>query len=177
VENTATFDLNGASQTVASLAVASGATLLLNGGQLTITGDSLSAFVQGTITGTGSLTVNGTLRLVGDAALNFTGPFTNTGILDIMTWNGTLPPGFVNNGIVLDRSQVRVNSFLKSGNSFNLRITGYTGHNYQLQRSDDLSGSWQDVGTAQPGAGAELIFTDSDGAFAPRSFYRISVNP
>ena len=149
----------------------------LTGTQLVISGNSHSATFAGDLTGSGSVTVNGTLRLVGDAALAFTGPFTNTGVLDIMTWNGTLPPGFVNNGIVLDRSKVRVTSFLKSGSSFTLRITGYAGHNYQLQRNDDLDGPWQDVGTAQPGAGAELIFTDSDGAGEPRRFYRISVAP
>ena len=177
VENTATFDLNGASQTVASLAVAPGATVKLNGGQLTIAGNAGSAVIQGSITGSGSLTNTGTLRLVGDASLAFTGSFTNTGVLDIMTWNGTLPAGFVNNGIVLDRSNVRVSSFLKSGNSFTVQITGFTGHNYQLQRSDDLSGPWQNLGSAQPGAGADLNFTDPDGAGAPRRFYRITVSP
>ena len=94
-----------------------------------------------------------------------------------MTWNGTLPEGFVNNGIVLDRSKVRVNSFLKSGNSFALKITGYAGHNYQLQRGDELSGPWLDVGSAQPGAGAELDFTDPDSAGMTKRFYRISVSP
>lgn len=177
VENTATFDLNGASQTVASLAVAPGATINLNGGQLTIAGNSGSAVVQGTITGNGSLTNTGTLRLVGDASLAITGTFTNTGVLDIMTWNGSLPAGFVNNGIVLDHSKVRVNSFLKSGNAFTVKITGYTGHNYQLQRADDPAGPWQEMGSQQPGSGAELIFADPDGAGAPRRFYRISVIP
>ncbi len=177
VENTATFDLNGASQTVASLALSPGAIVNLNGGSLTIAGSSGSAVIQGSITGSGSLNNAGTLRLVGDASLSFTGTFTNTGVLDLMTWKGALPAGFINNGIVLDRSNVRVNSFLKSGNSFTVRITGYTGHNYQLQRCDDLSGPWQNIGSAQPGSGAELEFIDATGVSQPRRFYRISVNP
>lgn len=177
VENTATFDLNGASQTVASLAISPEGTVNLNGGHLTIAGNSGSAVIQGVITGSGSLTNTGTLRLVGDASLSFTGSFTNNGVLDIMTWKGSLPAGFVNNGIVLDRSNVRANSFLKSGNSFTVKIAGYSGHNYQLQRCDDLSGPWQNIGSAQPGTGAELTFTDPDGAGGPRRFYRISVSP
>ena len=58
-----------------------------------------------------------------------------------------------------------------------MKITGYTGHNYQLQRADDPAGPWQDMGSQQPGAGAELIFNDPEGAGAPRRFYRISVIP
>lgn len=171
------FQPGPAAVTLDALAGVAGSTVDLSGSNLVITGSDHTATFAGSITGTGSLTVTGTLRLIGDASLALTGPFTNNGVLDIMTWNGTLPPGFVNNGIVLDRSKVRVNSFSKSEASFTLNITGFTGHNYQLQRSDDLSGPWQDVGTAQPGAGAELIFTDSDGAGEPRRFYRISVNP
>ena len=177
VEGAAALDLNGASQTVASLAIAPGASVHLNGGHLTITGSGGSAVVQGALTGNGSITNTGTLRLTGDAVFDITGNFTNTGVLDLMTWTGTLPAGFVNNGIVLDRSAVRVVSFLKSGHSFTIQIIGYTGHNYQLQRSDDLSEPWQNIGSAQPGTGADLTFTDPGGAVAPRRFYRISVSP
>jgi hypothetical protein len=160
-----------------SLSGVAGSAVNLDNTTLVITGNDHASVFAGSLTGNGSLTVNGTLRLVGDAALGFTGPFTNNGVLDIMTWNGTLPAGFANNGIVLDRSKVRVNSVAKSEASFTLKITGFTGHNYQLQRSDDLSGPWQDVGTAQPGEGAELIFTDPAGASGNHGFYRVSVNP
>ncbi|MFM2171327.1 MAG: hypothetical protein RI957_1556 [Verrucomicrobiota bacterium] len=177
VENSATFDLNGANQTIASLDIAPGATVSLNGGHLTIVGNSGSAVIQGSITGSGSLTNTGTLRLVGEAALSFSGSFTNTGVLDIMTWKGALPAGFVNNGIVLDRSSVRVSSFLKLGNSFTVKIAGYTGHKYQLQRCDDLLGPWQNLGSEQSGTGVDLTFIDPDGAGMPRRFYRISVSP
>jgi hypothetical protein len=177
VENTATLDLNGASQIVASLAIAPGASVHLNGGHLTVTGNGGSAVVQGSLTGSGSLTNTGTLRLTGDAVLDFTGPFTNTGILDIMTWSGPLPAGFVNNGIVLDHSAVKIASFARSGNDFTLTILGYTGHNYQLQRCDSLSDAWQDVGPALPGNNAPLVFTDSGGASPARRFYRVSLHP
>jgi hypothetical protein len=177
VENAATFDLNGASQSVASLAIAPSATLNLNGGHLTITGSSHSAIIKGFLTGVGSIANNGTLRLTDDAALDITGTLTNTGILDIMTWSGTLPAGFVNNGIVLDRSAVKVSSHAISGDDFTLTIQGYAGHNYQLQRSEDLSGAWQNIGSARPGNDEPLVFTDPGGAAPDRRFYRILVIP
>lgn len=52
------------------------------------------------------MSINGTLRLVGDATLAFSGTLTNVGVLDIMTWSGTFSAGFINHGIVLDRSNV-----------------------------------------------------------------------
>ncbi|MEI7956288.1 MAG: discoidin domain-containing protein, partial [Verrucomicrobiota bacterium] len=178
VEQAGTFDLNGATQKVASLALAPAATVNLGGGHLTTAGNSGAAVVQGTLTGSGTLTNTGTLRLVGDAALAFTGTFTNTGTLDIMTWNGTLPAGFVNQGTVLDRGRVRIDSFGKSGASVTVTITGYTGHIYQLQRADGLSGPWQDVGPAQPGTGTDMALTDpTGGANTDRRFYRVKVVP
>ena len=171
------FDPGPATVTLDSLTGVAGSAVDLSGTSLIITGNGHTATFAGSITGTGSLTNSGTLRLVGDAALDFTGPFINNGVLDIMTWTGTLPAGFINNGIVLDRSKVRVNSFLRSGDTFTLGVTVYSGHAYQLQRSDDLSGPWQNLGSAQPGAGAELIFADSADAVLPRRFYRIAVSP
>jgi autotransporter-associated beta strand protein len=171
------LDLNGATQTVASLGSVSGSVIQLNGGTLIISGNTGDAIVQGTITGTGNLTNSGTLRLVGDATLDFTGTFTNTGVLDIMTWQGTLPVGFVNSGIVLDRSAVKITSHAITGNDFSLTIQGHAGHNYQLQRCDSLSDAWQNLGPAQPGGNATLVFTDPGGASADRRFYRISIAP
>lgn len=177
VENSATFDLNGATQSVASLAIAPDANLHLKGGHLIITGSNHSAVVEGSLTGPGSITNHGTLRLAGDAVLDIIGPFTNTGVLDIMTWNGNLPAGFVNNGIVLDHSKVKIDTFAKSGTSFTLSLTGYKGHTYQLQRCDELPGPWQDIGPAQTGDDEPITFIDPTGASAPRRFYRVSVSP
>src|ERR1019366_7824711 len=41
---------------------------------------------------TGTATKGGTLRLLGNAQLHIGGAFSNSGVLDIMTWSGTLPP-------------------------------------------------------------------------------------
>jgi autotransporter-associated beta strand protein len=154
----------------------SGATRVL-AGTLRLRPPLTNAVVQGTLIGTGNVTVNGTLRLVGDATLSFTGGFTNHGVLDLITWSGTLPAGFVNHGVVLDRSALVITSFAEAGGDVLVTITGYAGHNYQLQRSDTLPGGWQDVGAPQAGAGMPLDFSDAIGDGQTRGFYRIKVNP
>ena len=171
------FDPGPATVTLDSLAGVAGSSVDLTDTSLVITGNDHKATFAGSITGTGSLTVDGTLRLVGDAALGFTGPFTNNGVLDIMTWTGTLPAGFVNNGIVLDRSAVKVDLFEIAGPSINVTLTGYAGHSYQLQYSDDLSGNWKNIGPAQAGGNAPITLTDPAGATGDRRFYRVSLAP
>ena len=173
----AVFEPGPAPLALGSLAGVADSVVKLDDTDITISGSDHAATFAGTLTGTGSLTVTGTLRLVGDASLAFSGPFTNNGILDITTWNGTLPAGFVNSGTVLDRSKVRVNSVVKSGNSITLTITGFSGHNYQLQRGDDLSGPWQNTGPSQTGDNTPITFTDQAGASTAHRFYRIAVSP
>ena len=177
VENSATLDLNGASQSVASLAIAPEAGVQLNGGHLTITGITGNAVVQGALTGSGSVTNTGTLRLVGDAVFDITGTFTNTGVLDLMTWTGTLPAGFVNNGIVLDRSAVKIDAYQKAGNAFSVTLKAHAGHAYQLQRSDSLNGAWQDIGSPHQGDDSVVTLTDPAGGALPRMFYRVVLEP
>ena len=103
--------------------------------------------------------------------------FSNSGILDIMTWSGTLPPGFVNNGVLLDRSAIKVESCAVEGGDFNVTIMGYAGHSYQLQYSDALHpASWSNLGTAQAGNQAPLVFTDTHGVTTGQRFYRVAVD-
>lgn len=126
---------------------------------------------------TSNLVNAGTLRLTGNAGLNVTGTFTNTGTLDIMTWNGSLPPGLVNTGTILDRSLIVITSYGLNGTNFNATIQGYVGHNYQLQYRDELTtGSWQNVGVPVAGAGAPINFTHTGGATATQRLYRIAVD-
>ncbi len=73
---------------------------LLNAGILIVSENALQI--------TGNAANDGILRLYGDAVLDITGTFTNTGVIDIINWNGTLPPGLVNNGTILDRSAIRI---------------------------------------------------------------------
>ena len=127
---------------------------------------------------TSNIVNGGTMRLTGNAGLTVTGTFTNTGTLDIMTWSGTLPVGFVNTGTVLDRSLIVMTSFGLSGTNFTATIQGYAGHNYQLQYRDDLaSGAWQNVGSSVVGSGVPINFLHSGGGVGGQKFYRVAVNP
>jgi hypothetical protein len=171
-------------QEAGTLLLTNGALLNLTNGWLKLAnkldvGTGCTATIASAGTLRASNVVNGgTLRLSLQAGLNLSGTFTNNGLLDIMTWSGTLPPGFVNNGTVLDRSLIRVTSPRVSGVDFRATIQGYSGHNYQLQRSDDLrSGAWQNIGAPVSGLDVPIIFIDSAGATNAQRFYRLMVYP
>jgi hypothetical protein len=128
----------------------------------------------------GDATNNGILRLYGDAILSVTGTFTNHGVIDIINWNGTLPPSMINTGTILDRSAHRVLATATHSTKFSLSVPSFAGHLYQLESTGDLTGPWTPLGDFVAGTGdAEnppmLQFTpDLDG---PRRFYRVAVTP
>lgn len=132
-----------------------------------------------TLTFTGCVTNHGLMVISGGASLVVTSNcFTNNGTLDVITGSFTPPPGFVNNGIILGPSAVKVRSTSKVGTTVTVQIDGYTGHTYQLQRSLDLNGSmFLDIGAPQNGAtGNVLSFVDGN-ASGGHGFYRIVVSP
>lgn len=101
---------------------------------------------------------------------------TNSGTVDISTWNGTLPAGFVNTGAIIDASVIKIDSFNLSGSQLDIGLYGYTGHSYQLQRSLTLQPEdWQDVGNPTVGADAPMLFSPS-AAGEPKVFYRVTVD-
>jgi hypothetical protein len=175
----ATLDIGGTAQQVASVTGASGSVIQLNGGQLNIAaGGNTAATFAGSFAGTGSVQINGTLRLVGNASIASGIILTNNGTLDIMTWSGTLPAGFVNHGTVLDRSRIKINTANVGTNGFNLTIQGYLGHTYQLQSRDNLAtGGWQNSGAPLAGDDALITFTDSSGITGSNRFYRVAIGP
>jgi hypothetical protein len=173
----AEFDIGGTTQQVSSLAGAAGSTIRLGSGQLVIrAGADSGARFAGSFAGQGSIGNRGTLRLVGDAALPEGISLVNHGVLDIMTWRGALPGGFVNQGVVLDRSAVAVKDVTIQQTDVKLMIDGYSGHTYQLQGCDDLT-SWTDLGAPVEGRAGPIIFTDPARAAAGRRFYRVVVDP
>ena len=173
----AVLDLPGATVN-ASIQIADGATLTgagtING---SVTNDGALGIGGGTLNITGDFVNNGTAIFTGGAALQVGGTFTNNGFLDVMTGAQTLPANFINNGIVLDRSLVKVAGIARSGANFTVTIQGYAGHAYQLQRADTLAGPWTSIGASQPGADSVLTFTDTGGATGAQRFYRIAVGP
>jgi hypothetical protein len=153
---------------------------LTNNAELNITGGWLKAGSLAIGSGcTLAVQSAGTLRLTGSGSITLAGggTFTNAGTLDIMTWSGTLPAGFVNIGTVLDRSLIRVDSVELNGSDFKVKIQGYRGHNYQLQYRDDLpGGTWTNIGAPVAGADALITFTHTSGATAQQRFYRVAVD-
>ncbi|MGC3991194.1 MAG: autotransporter-associated beta strand repeat-containing protein [Chthoniobacteraceae bacterium] len=180
IESGSTLSLSSGTITATLVQVDSGATMTGCGtinGDLQIDG-TLSSSCGGTIAVSGDLTVNGTMRLTNGTALTVGGTFTNNGVLDILTGSQTLPANFVNNGIVLDSTDVQASTVTISGSNVVVKVIGYSGHNYQLQRSDSLNpASWSNLGTAQAGSGTTLTFTDSGGASGTQRYYRVVVSP
>ena len=180
----ATVVVDAIGQHAGILRLTNNATLNITNGWLKIANRlEVSAGCTNAVKLTGSLEVatnlvnNGTLRLTGAAALSVGGVLTNNGVLDIMTWSGTLPAGFVNQGTVLDRSLLRVSSAVPAGPDFQVTMQGYIGHNYQLQYRNDLPGeTWTSIGVPVAGANAPLVLAHAGGATAQRRFYRVAVD-
>jgi hypothetical protein len=174
-----------------------GATLQLLGG--TYTGN-ITIMAGGTLSGAGSIIGNltndgtvasaaggmlsfhgvtlnqGTMRLTGGTTLDLEGSFINNGVIDVITGEIRSSGTFINNGILLDSSSVRVESMIKSGTTVQLSIRSVVGHAYRLERSTSMAGgTWVPVGNDQEGDGNILTFSDAGGATSSCGFYRIAV--
>ena len=126
----------------------------------------------------GDVVNHGTFRVTSGTGFEFNGSFTNTGLLDLLTAevSPTVLQNIVNQGVILDSSMVQVATASRT-NGFTVTIQGFAGHSYRLQRSATLiQPDWADIGTAQPGNGAILTFTDPTAA-GSALFYRIAVLP
>ncbi len=151
-----------------------GASSSLSVGGFDVTDGQTTVCAGGTLTVAGSATNEGNLCLLGNAQLNISGALINNGVIDIMTWSGALPSGFVNNGVLLDRSVIKVESCAVKGGIFDLTIMGYVSHTYQLQGSNTLTpATWVNLGSPQAGVGEILEFTDGMGDGV--KFYRVAV--
>ena len=137
---------------------------------------TVTASTGGMLTFQGATLNHGTMRLTGGTTLDLQESFINNGVLDVITGAFNPPASFVNNGVLLDSSFVRVESLVKSGTTVQLGIRSSAGHAYRLERSPTMaSGSWSPVGTDQEGDGNILTFTDAGGATSSSGFYRIVV--
>jgi hypothetical protein len=165
------------------------------GGDVTVSGQLSGC---GVINGALTVNVGGTVDLVG-CGLTVNGPITNDGLFILsngaqlagvtsFTNNGTLdiitagtftpPPGFVNNGIIIDSSVAKVETVSMAGTTITITINSYTGHTYRMQTSSSLDpNSFTNSGSPQQGAtGTPLTFTDPN-ATGNHRFYRIVINP
>ena len=71
----------------------------------TVNLDSCSALIAGNILN------NGRLNISYNASLSLADTFINNGIVDVSTWEGTLPSVFINNGIVIDGEDTITTSY------------------------------------------------------------------
>jgi autotransporter-associated beta strand protein len=175
----AEFNPGTQTQETGSLSGEAGSLVRFSGGQMRImTGGNAAAVFAGSFAGTGTVENLGVLRLVGNAVLPAGITLVNYGVLDVMTWQGELPAGFVNHGTVLDRGKIKVDGVERTGNDFKVQIQGYNGHGYRLQWSEDLTtGIWHDTGETVPGSDASIQFVHSAGASSSARFYRVAVSP
>lgn len=156
--------ITGSASGSSSLSVASGATLHLAGGSLSIAGTIVN---------------HGTFKLSGTPTLTSTGNFTNNGVLDLINGPQTLPANFVNHGAVVDSSVVKVQQASISESGFTATIQTWPGHTYQLQRTISFSPpiTWTNVGMPMDGDGTLSSLTDPGGGAGVLAFYRVEVSP
>ncbi len=169
-------------------------------GTLSIDAGGLVDLSSGTLVANGGVVNNGTVRLTHGAVLAVNGDtlsasngkvaarqargaasvpaFINNGTLDIISGGISAPEGFTNNGVVIDSRVVAAKSVSLVGGALTLTVDGYTGHTYQLQRSDSLAGgAFTNLGASQTGAtGSVLTFQDASPSSA-QGFYRVQVDP
>jgi hypothetical protein len=183
-------DSNYAGTSTASLVIGPGS-LLIGHGQTHIlsSGDAnyQSLLNEGTLISRAgathvieNLTNSGTLILSGDAVIDVEGVFSNTGVIDVINWKGTLPEQLFNSGTILNRTSPRVLSSQLSDNIFTLTVPGYSGHRYQLETSDSPVGSWLPAGESLEGSGSLLdppVLEFSGPAGETQRFFRVSVTP
>lgn len=118
--------------------LSSGTTLTGSGtidGDLNVSANSIVTCGAGTLTTTGDVVNNGTIRISGGAVLNATGSFVNNGVLDLLTGAQTLPANLVNNGVIIDSSSLGQVQATKSGTTFTVSVQTSAGHTYQFQRA------------------------------------------
>lgn len=180
VTNAAALDLAGGTITTRSIHIRPAALL---SGCGTINADLVN---DGTVLGgcgpgsslafTGTVTNNGTMRFSGGAALSAAGLFVNNGTLDLITGDTNLPPNLINHGVILGAQNVRISRISWADSVLQVQVPGYSGHLYQLQRSDSLAPpAWTNVGAAQPGNNGLLTLPDSDSTNEAQYFYRVVV--
>lgn len=180
ISSGATFDLNGARQTVSYLDGREGSSVQLGTmGTLVIGSGNFSRGFSGVISGSGTVQISGTLCLIGNASLSAGVTLNNRGVLDIINWNGTLPADFVNEGVVIDHTSVQIKQTAISGTDVRVTLMGYAGHSYWLQWTDDLtSGSWNSAPYGLVGGGGLLTLVHAGGASGvAHRFYRVVIQP
>ena len=173
LEFTGTWGSNAFSQTT----IAPGGKLTASGtlrGTLINTGTVELSGVK-TLTMTGSVVNGGVMRFKSGAALVATGSFVNDGVIDIITGTFTPPPGFVNHGVIINRTSI-ITAITKADTLVTISSPKFFGgHQYQLQTANALDAAFTTLGLP--------FFLNADqpisthlGEIVPQRFYRWKVD-
>jgi hypothetical protein len=129
----------------------------------------------GTLTFTGIVTNNGTMRAINGSVLETYSNLVNNGTIDIIEGTTNFHGAFINHGTIVTASSVKISAVSISGNDVNVQIQSYQGHTYQLEETPSLTPTnWTNIGASQAGTNGVLTFTDTGGATnVPGRFYRI----
>ena len=175
----------GVARVLPILNIGPGQSFAMTNGTLTCAGlnnEGVLTAATGALIVTGNVTNTGDLRLSGQASLSVAGTLSNRGLLDVINWDGTLPAGLLNTGIVLDRSTLEL-SIVSIGPGIRMTIPGYAGHTYQLQTASTLPcapADWQNLGglvfgTGEHGIPVPIQYEPTNALAAPFGYYRVSV--
>jgi autotransporter-associated beta strand protein len=154
----------------------------LNGALTVNLGGLVTKSAAGALVLKGAITNNGTMRFIGSGTLDahLAPAFVNNGILDLINGSASLPAGFVNgaNGRVLTASSIQIGSVARTNNLVTVTMPGYSGHQFQLQRSaTPVNAGFGNVAASQSGVtGSAMVLMDTN-AVAGLSYYRVVVNP
>ena len=147
---------------------------------MTIQAGGALEIVSGGSVQAGSINNAGVLRLKGTANVNAGAGLVNTGTLDLIEFQGTLPAGFGTGagGSVLDANSVQITSVSKAFFALTVTLNAYAGHTYTLQGNSTLSPStWTDEsGTRKtPTTNGPLTMSTSSGD--AQRFLRVRIGP
>jgi T5SS/PEP-CTERM-associated repeat protein len=146
----------------------------INGSISVDAGGMMLADCGGTLTFTGIVTNNGSLKAVNGSVLESYGPVVNNGVINALDGSTNFPSGFINNGVVLCTDSVpHIVSISAVRPDLIVRFTTGNSPTYVLEYTDSLENqNWLPV-IAVPGSGAIMSETDLGAAALSHRFYRV----
>ena len=146
----------------------------INGSVQVDAGGLVLADCGGSLTFTGIVTNNGSLKAVNGSTLESYGLVVNNGVINLLDGNTNFHAGFVNNGVVLDSNSVpQIISVAAVGSDIEVEFTTASNLTYVFEyRGNLLTGSWTPLGGFS-GPGGNIIWTDFNAALQTQRFYRV----
>ncbi len=130
----------------------------------------------GTLTFTGIVTNNGTMRAPSGTALVFFGPMVNNGVIEALDGTVSFDSTFINNGVLITSNSIpQIVSIDRVGSDIRISFTTASSPEYVVEYTDDLLGnSWTKLAEITD-AGGLVTVTDPGAAALPKRFYRVGL--